>query len=1776
MEVISMKCAPRGAAAVLVGLLFVACAPQATPPVAQPAGFASMQAALHASAPAGTLRGVRSDWPPHVHPLIAAHQLERQRIAILPSTEQALAFSRAGLRPRYDREECAVYVRQRWSPAQAADLARQGIVVNPDIWIDAVPNHRHPYGFHLAHVPYSAMAALARDTNVARIVSVEVVGRPQNDLGRGAIGAKAVYDGFAITARTGAGVKVCVADSGMDPNNTDLPAPVEKKDVTDGDALANWGNDVSNNVSEHGTHVVGSAVGDGGYSNGKYRGAAPGASLYFYKIGDDVTSNTTDGDEIKALIRSFAVGCKVFSMSYGGAGSEVDGSGTVEQVIDLLSIGGMSTFIAAGNDGNAQQHMAVTLAPGATYSFTIQYSNTTGASDSTAIGIAVHWRDADPTDGNISLWDSTGTQVALTPTATNRGTEAIFAGISHTTAAGGGFNTVNTLLNAANGNATTAHIYIWGPSTITLQQSSIDTTIGSPAVADTAIAVGAFCSRQTWTNQGGTQSSFAGMNLNEMADFSSRGPRIDGVQKPDITSAGTAIISARNGDISGLSGQRLIDDDGLNLDGSGPAHYLVDLGTSMATPLAAGSAALLLEAWPNATRDYVYWAITSTGQPVSGANPPDANQGYGLLDIHAAILAHECGDGVVTGDEACDDGNDNMLDCCSTCTLVNICDDGDACTNNEHCTGGKCGGGTQMNCDDGNPCTGDSCSDGACQHQALNGNGCDDGQKCTISDACTLQGTCVGVDIICLDGNWCTDDICVAATGLCDFKTNHIACDDGQVCTIGDICEKGGCVGQPDTCNDQDPCTTDSCDPVDGCKHQGYYDVCDDGNLCTHDDFCDLWGNCHGTGTVCSDGNPCTTDSCNLGTGACQFPANTLACNDGQICTIADTCHQGSCAGVADSCNDGNACTNDNCDSVQGCQNVMHHDPCDDGNPCTIYDNCNSLAVCAGVAKPCEDGDKCTTDFCEGGNCKAAPTICDDGQPCTDDICDGVTGYCYSQAKYCGDTNDCTSDSCDSKTGECKHAALDGTVCMDPHWCTVSDKCVAGVCKGTPVVCKDDNPCTTDACNDNNGLCDFTSNSLPCSDGNVCTISDTCADSTCHGGSAANCDDGNGCTVDSCDAQKGGCQHGVPLASYPACDDGEPCTADGFCYAGSCVSGVPISCDDGNPCSDDSCLYGTGCQHVAGQKACDDGNPCTQDGCNAQKSECWHASADGNNCIDGNNCTVSEHCSGGKCLTLPLDCDDSNVCTTDSCGYVQGVPAGGCLHAPNTSPCQDGDACIVGDTCQDGACLPGHSTKTCDDDNVCTQDACEAGIGCIFTMLPGACTDANACTDDSCDGNGQCIHGLNLASCDDGSACTKNDGCQEGACQGSGVDCDDANVCTVDSCAPLSGCKHDAIGGPCEDGSACTAGDLCVATVCQGGAGVSCDDANVCTTDLCKPAGGCVAQELAAACSDGDPCTTGDTCKAGSCQSGSPTDCDDAIACTIDSCDVGSGCLHKIDDAPCNDAQPCTSDACDALNGCVHSGAAGNCDDGNPCTTDDACADGVCTGLTLAGCGVDAGADVVEVEADAGSEADAASGADAAVDAGEADDVATAEDGDASDAAPATDVAEVDAETASDLAANADTAESHDAAAQTDAAVDGAPDAAADAQVDVKKVQDAAGDAAQDALADAAAADAGTPDALAAAPGKPNAAAAKAASACQAGRQPGSGHALLGLAAALAMVARLRRRTRELQLLAQLCFTNAKSVAWQALVAAGRATPPESRRAVRAAAPAPRAGAQRW
>jgi hypothetical protein len=1070
-------------------------------------------------------------------------------------------------------------------------------------------------------------------------------------------------------------------------------------------------------------------------------------------------------------------------------------------------------------------------------------------------------------------------------------------------------------------------------------------------------------------------------------------------------------------------------------------------------------------------------------------------------DGNECTTADVCKSGVCAGQAIdCDDDSPCTQDSCEggACQHLKagddtVCDDGNPCSEKDLCTHeGKCVG-VAKSCDDGNPCTVDLCQKdtGACQSEPTQGQACDDGNPCTLGDACTL-GACVpGGPKVCKDGVVCTDDSCDPATGKCVFASVDNPCDDGNPCTLGDLCDAGLCTsGKAKDCDDNNPCTIENCDSASGeCKIANTVAgvACEDGELCTQADACKDGKCVAGKSINCTDGNACTADSCDPLTGKCAFaPQNGKACDDGDACSAGDSCQNGQCSAgkpvceckgpfdciakedgnacngtlycdlddhkckldlktvvvcdtskdseclswacngktgqcepsnqadakpcnadgsicsVGDSClkglcvpgagvgcDDGNPCTNDSCDPVGGCQHSNNQFKCSDGNPCTEIDLCYQGKCSGGGVKVCDDGNACTSDSCNPKNGMCVYTNetgagCTDNNPCTlQDTCQ--SGKCVPKSNaVCDDGKTCTLDTCDTKTGKCVTANMpDQLACEDGNKCTMGDACKAGVCTaGKPAYCNDGSACTIDTCDLASGICVYknASDGTACSDGDSCTIGDKCAQGGCIAGPAKDCNDGNPCTLDKCDIDTGKC---IAKSGDIACDDGNACTEGDTCTQGICKPKTFIVCNDGNTCTDDSCDVATGkciykpntygctdgnaCTYndacVAGgckgtAITCNDGNFCTADSCDSVKGCQYVASNQGVACDDGNACTASDACANGGCKGTGITCSDGNPCTSDVCNTKTG-----CVFTQFSGPCNDGNGCTVGDVCTGGKCISGAS-KVCNDNNGCTVDSCNSSIGqCVFTVDDkNPCTDNNACTTGDFCASGKCQAGVDKVTCqdtnpctsdwcdpasgckfvsnqaqpcDDGNSCTLKDICLGGKCLSGTQDlCDDANPCTTDSCDPQKGCSHAPNTLPCDDGDACKSPDICAGGKCLSGPGVSCKDGNSCTSDTCDPKFGCNFPAITGSCDDGNLCTTVDVCQNGACTGIVGDTCDDGNSCTSDFCQLGSGCQHIAKDGNfCEDGDACTvGDVC--TKGKCASGTKASCDDGQTCTVD--------------------------------------------------------------------------------------------------------------------------------------------------------------------------------------------------------------------------------------------------
>lgn len=140
--------------------------------------------------------------------------------------------------------------------------------------------------------------------------------------------------------------------------------------------------------------------------------------------------------------------------------------------------------------------------------------------------------------------------------------------------------------------------------------------VSSPGIDPYIITTGA-------SNENGT----ADPADDTVPEWSGRGPSVYGMSKPDVVAPGTSLVAARA--------------TGSTLDGQYPVARVGDAyfrgsGTSMATAVTAGAAALLLDADPSLSPDEVKGRLMDTAADIAG--DPSAT-GSGSIDVAAAAAS---------------------------------------------------------------------------------------------------------------------------------------------------------------------------------------------------------------------------------------------------------------------------------------------------------------------------------------------------------------------------------------------------------------------------------------------------------------------------------------------------------------------------------------------------------------------------------------------------------------------------------------------------------------------------------------------------------------------------------------------------------------------------------------------------------------------------------------------------------------------------------------------------------------------------------------------------------------------------------------------------------------------------------------------------------------------------------------------------------------------------------------------------------------------------------
>jgi minor extracellular serine protease Vpr len=465
--------------------------------------------------------------------------------------------------------------------------------------------------------------------------------------------AQALWTAAGGQSNAGKGVKIGLIDSGIDITNgmfsgTGLSAPsgFPKYDTQ---ADRNYTNSkvivarsyvslfpnaqsVQTAIDEvgHGTFVAGCAAGQQVSAPlAALSGMAPGAWLGSYKVfgTPGVNDSTTTAAILAALNDAIADGMDVINLSLGGLDYVPPAEDAEAIALEKAIQGGVVVTIAAGNDGSATHTIG---SPG-----TADDAITVGAvTNSRAVFYYVPSGDGLQVSSNISLTrvvdvaslDGDGLGCSSFSSGSLSGSVALIErgtcnfSVKASNAAAAGAAAVIIYNNAS------GYVSMNGLSSIRIPAVFISQSDGTALKQIIALNSSAAQVAINTSQLIEAVPSIARM----LASFSSVGPNMDFSIKPDLVAVGDSVYSATEKTSTS----------GVMYDSSG---YTISSGTSFATPMVAGAAAALRQAFPSLGPAAIKSLLTTTASrnvTVDGTNAPNVMQvGSGLLNMGNAMAA---------------------------------------------------------------------------------------------------------------------------------------------------------------------------------------------------------------------------------------------------------------------------------------------------------------------------------------------------------------------------------------------------------------------------------------------------------------------------------------------------------------------------------------------------------------------------------------------------------------------------------------------------------------------------------------------------------------------------------------------------------------------------------------------------------------------------------------------------------------------------------------------------------------------------------------------------------------------------------------------------------------------------------------------------------------------------------------------------------------------------------------------------------------------------------
>ncbi|WP_066155125.1 S8 family serine peptidase [Halalkalibacter krulwichiae] len=419
----------------------------------------------------------------------------------------------------------------------------------------------------------------------------------------------------------GEGVTVAVIDTGVDYTHPDLAANFGNYkgwDFVDNndDPQETPPGDPRGGATNHGTHVAGTVA-----ANGEIKGVAPLATLLAYRVLGPGGSGTTE-NVIAGIERAVQDGADVMNLSLGNSTNDPDFATSIaldwamaEGVVAVTSNGnsGPNNW-TVGSPGTSREAISVGATQLPYNVYTAEISTTEGVSYPSA-EVMGHPSEEALLNLNEGEFEFVDVGLGGEKDFEGKDVDGKIALISR-----GEFAFVDKAINAKNAGAVGAIIYnnVAGvqPNIPGLAVPTIMTTLEDGQKLLDELEAG----NQTVSFEIEFQKPVG----ETMANFSSRGPVMNTwMIKPDVSAPGVAIVSTVP-----------------THNPEDPHGYASLQGTSMSAPHVAGAAALILEANPEWSVEFVKAALMNTAEnlyDIEGELYPHNSQGAGSIRVLEAI-----------------------------------------------------------------------------------------------------------------------------------------------------------------------------------------------------------------------------------------------------------------------------------------------------------------------------------------------------------------------------------------------------------------------------------------------------------------------------------------------------------------------------------------------------------------------------------------------------------------------------------------------------------------------------------------------------------------------------------------------------------------------------------------------------------------------------------------------------------------------------------------------------------------------------------------------------------------------------------------------------------------------------------------------------------------------------------------------------------------------------------------------------------------------------------